>query len=258
MIYLHSSVIVLSIFFSLSTFGQRDLRKFYREVEDAYKETISRQSTDSCRRFGFVDTDQFDPGPGRELLQIMILRHQKVDLVKKPRYNYFEAYQYLYAYDTAQMVPVECNPVVLKPFEIDSVYGSNLRRSKQTADLLFEQNLPVAQYPMFREYKNNPALIPTITLPINMWRALGTLRWVLGINDADMETFDEARRRTKNAAAFLDHKAVDEKKLVLIGHGFFNIYLKRSLKKMGWKVIHNGGFKNLGVSVLVKVEEIQQ
>lgn len=248
-----SLVVFLLMMISVAGFAQQDSRSFYRLLKSDYRDSLKQQQTQNCKQFGFVDAEFYDSDENSELLQIMILRHQKVNLEKKPVYSFHEAYSYLHAYDTSTVVPVDCNPLQVGEDEIDSVYGSDLRRSVETAQLLFDERLPVGQYALFREFRNNPAALPMVTLPINYWRAMGTLRWLLGLEDAGPETFRQARHRTREAAAFLDAKAKDEKKVLLIGHGFFNILLKRYLKQNGWKVIHNGGFKNLGVSVLVKV-----
>ncbi len=252
--YLPISLVVIFLMMnSFAAIAQQDSRAFYRRVKSDYKDSLRQLHAQNCRQFGFVDAEFYDTDENSELLQIMILRHQKVDLEKQAVYSFHEAYRYLHAYDTSDIIPVNCNPLQVDLTEIDSVYGSDLRRSVETAQLLFDERLPVGQYALFREFRNNPAALPMVTLPINYWRAMGTLRWLLGLEDAGPETFRQARHRTREAAAFLDAKAKEEKKVLLIGHGFFNILLKRYLKQNGWKIIHNGGFKNLWVSVLVKV-----
>ncbi len=81
--------------------------------------------------------------------------------------------------------------------------------------------------------------IPRYKLPFQCkamtWVYLCRLLWMLGVS-GPFESYKHARERAKLAAQQLIELATIEGKVVLFGHGYMNLHIRRALAKQGWKV----------------------
>jgi len=192
---------------------------------------------------------------GKHLLQLMIIRHQQVEIQKQQNYDYNERRRYMEAYETNGIIPITKNPVRLFHGDVDSIYCSTLNRSVMTAHSIAGDSTPVAPYEMFREFRKAMTPFPWVRFPLWFWKTLSTIEWVTGIYGTADESFREAVARAGKGAEFMDNAASRDGKAILVGHGFYNRYLIKHLKRMGWKMIRDGGNKNLGVTMMVKIEK---
>lgn len=206
-------------------------------------------------KIGFIDADSVFRATGTSIMQIMIIRHQKVNLPKQRNYTYSEARLYVDAYDTAGILPVNYSPIEVGTAEIDSVYCSMLRRSQETAQAITHGQIPLSPYPRFNEFKKYPPPLPILRFPMWTWRLLSAAEWFLEVSLQTTEGYREGLKRSETAARFLDIQATEDGKVLLVAHGFMNYYLKKYLKRNGWEIIINGGHQNLGVTLLVKKRE---
>ena len=71
---------------------------------------------------------------------------------------------------------------------------------------------------------------------------------MLGVS-GPFESYQYARERAKLAAQQLIELATIEGKVVLFGHGYMNLHIRRALAKQGWKV-HSKSNAYWGVSTL--------
>lgn len=203
----------------------------------------------------FIDSDSVFRASGTDIMQIMIIRHQKVDLPEQRNYTYREARFFADAYDTAEILSIKFSPIDVGTGEIDSVYCSMLPRSQMTALALTPRQIPLSPYPVFNEFKKYPPPLPIVRLPMWLWKMLSTAEWVMGLSQPTAETFREGRHRAKTATRFLEIRAAEDGQVLLVAHGFLNHYLRKYLQRNGWEVIISGGHQNLGVTLLVKERE---
>jgi hypothetical protein len=238
---------------SLSLPAQNTDKQLYRQIKSYFRD-INQPIAEGDRKIEFLDADSLFEATGQRILQIMIVRHQKVNLPKSCCYTFREAGRYLAAYDTAGILPVKYRHIRLRPDEIDSVYTSNLLRSTATAEVLFGPGVPSSPSGFFREYKRNHPPIPLVCLPAGLWRFLATAGWMAGLDHQAVESYRMGRERAKQGARLLQSKAGNHGKVILTGHGFINYHIKKHLKKQGWKMVINGKGKNLGVTLFILIE----
>lgn len=245
--------IIFTLFFLFTAFSSiaqtldpslcHDLKKKYRNN----KPPGEKQS-----RVEFIDADSLWAATGVEIMQIIIIRHQKVSLTCSGKYMYSEMGNYFASYDTARVVPIVHNSVQLKPNEVQEIYTSTLSRSIQTAELLFGNDILFRSKDLFNEYKKHVPVIRGVELGCATWKGLSTISWILGFGKNNGESYSEAKVRASLAADFLEINASYKGKVILVGHGFINHHIKKYLKKKGWKMILNGESKNLGITLLIK------
>ena len=249
-------IILLIIAFTspFAVYGQNRDHDPVGMLRDKYRD-FQQPGSPTDPKIRFFDADSIFSTTGTGIVQIMIIRHQTVYLPKQRNYTCREARRYTDAYDTAVIHPITFSPIEVGTTEIDSVYCSLLRRSQKTALAITAGQIPISPYPLFNEFKKYPPPLPVVRFPIWTWRLLSTAEWFLGLSQNTNENFSEARNRAKAATCFLEIRAGEDGKVLLVAHGFLNHYLKKYLKKNGWEIIINGGHANLGVTLLVKERE---
>ena len=189
-----------------------------------------------------------------QIKQIMLVRHQKVDIEKKFFYNYKKLEKYKSDYDTNNVYPVT-QKFVLNAEGIDTVFTSKLHRAKTTARNLLGNGFVYQANPIFNETKPGTVNIPLLYLPKPIWSGLNRVFWMMGSKPkSTTENRAMAHRRAISAAQFLEKKASENGKVLLVAHGYLNHMLRRQLKKQAWIIIEHTGNENLGGTLLVKVE----
>ncbi len=208
------------------------------------------------KQISFLDADSLQMESGIEIIQVMIIRHQKVNLPKQRNYTFREANRFYHAYDTADIFPVEVSPVKLNSNDVDKIYCSMLPRTINTSRQMFGTDIPLEKYKFFNEFKKDMAPLPVVRFNLSTWSVLSSIEWILGSGNGQEETYKEARARADYAAKFLDVKAMQEGKVVLVAHGFLNHFIRKYMIKDGWQLIVDGKNRNLGVSLLVKERQL--
>ena len=242
--------ILKSIFFimfiSLSTFVKAE-DPFTEMAKEYYENQETKSEAGPVK---FINTEHFVVPEGKELIQIMVMRHGKPLLEKKKKYTWEEANEYIQAYDTVGVEAFEMESVCV-PDGVNEMYCSNLGRSINTAEYLSKNNIPLISDERFREFERQILPIPGIKMPLSFWLITARIPWIFGFGE--IESLKNARNRSKEVAAFLDKNAHENKKTVLVAHGFLNRFLEKSLKKEGWTQVKDGGHDYLSVSVYTKL-----
>jgi hypothetical protein len=109
---------------------------------------------------------------------------------------------------------------------IDSFRLLGIKESEST-ELLNEGELP---YGFLKE----------IYLPLALWAFLTRLLWVIGFHK-NSESCKEFKNRIKKAADYIDGQSHRSDHIVVMGHGFTNMQLKKEIKRKNWKHILNHG-----------------
>ncbi|MFF2484509.1 histidine phosphatase family protein [Paenibacillus sp. NPDC058071] len=114
------------------------------------------------------------------------------------------------------------------------VVTSDLKRAIESAKLL-NSSLPAVSDPLFRETELPAPSVKLGGLRLNpsLWAVMLRCLWFSGYA-RECESLKDAQIRAEKAAAFLDQCAKENQNVVLVGHGFFNRFIGKELKKRGW------------------------
>ena len=224
-----------------------DIKKYYKQIE------ISENTYSPPVKF--ISQNEIPAIDGRKIFQIMLIRHGVPKIEKKGWVTFYDARDFVEAYDTVEIYEIKKSPVEVRSGEVQHVYSSPLQRAKSTALLLFGEDYEIRYDSSFIEFKNEIIPLPWIRLPLKCWRVSSRLIWMAGLHSSRVRSLPTEKQRTRGVAARLDRLAHYEKRVVLVAHGFFNRYLIRYLKKKGWRHSFDGGFDYTNVQVLTKIEE---
>jgi len=130
------------------------------------------------------------------------------------------------------------------------VVSSPLRRAVHSAKIL-TNNVPDEQLNVLKEMDIPRYKIP-LTLKAWTWVYLCRLLWMCGIK-GNFETFKEAKQRAELATLSLISMANNQQKILAVGHGVMNLYIRKNLKKRGWRLTEKSS-KYWGVTRLEKTQ----
>jgi len=187
-----------------------------------------------------------------DIQQIILIRHGEPDLNKKGWRNREEAIQFMQEYDSAIVFSFSKKPINPESVSIDTIFHSTLPRAKNTAQRAFADSKKLAGSTDFIEFERKAMKWPNMKMPTKFWTTGSRILWLMGLNDKNIESFREAKGRAKSNAEILTLKARQDGMVILVAHGLHNKYVKKYLKKLGWKLAHNSGNGYLSVKVMVR------
>jgi broad specificity phosphatase PhoE len=190
-----------------------------------------------------------DPEPA---LHIFLVRHYKPKVARAGFYNYTGAAQFIRDYDAAGIEEIINKPAGLPFEEVKRVHCSALPRARQTALAIFGPDITLVEDKLFNECERKILSLPLLRFPLKAWLAGARILWFLGLNSRGIETYKQARHRARQCATLLAQYAAEENKTVLVAHGMLNIFIRRYLKKSGWREVRHDGSGFLAVTELVK------
>jgi len=211
----------------------KDLKNFYKSQDSEKPITL------------FQDTLQ-------DIQQIILIRHGEPDLNKKGWRNREEAIQFMQNYDSAIVIPFSKKPINLESLSIDTIYYSTLPRAKNTAQRAFSDSNILVGSTDFIEFERKAMKWPNMKMPTKFWTTGSRILWMMGLNDKNIESFRKAKGRAKSNAEILTKKTSQQGMVILVAHGLHNKYVKKYLKKLGWKLAYNSGNDYLSVKVLIR------
>ncbi|MFX3661524.1 MAG: histidine phosphatase family protein [Ectobacillus sp.] len=114
------------------------------------------------------------------------------------------------------------------------IASSPEKRATQSAALL-TGSLTFVQNPLFREVALplSPPVPEWIKLKPGGWFVVSRAFWLAGYSK-NVESYEQARQRAKQATDLLIGYALCYQKVVLVGHSFFNSMIAKELKVRGW------------------------
>lgn len=212
-------------------FSLKDLKKYYKNQEDVeplrlYHDTLS------------------------DFIVVILIRHGEPDLDKKGWRNRDEAIRFMQDYDSATVIPFSNKPLRLEDIPVDTIIHSSLPRARHTAQLAFGEALVLMEDCNYREFERKTMKWCNIKMPTKCWTSGSRILWLLGVNDKNIESFGEAKNRAKNNAAELASRARKDGMVILVAHGLHNKYVKKYLRKAGWKLAYDNGNGYLSVKVM--------
>jgi broad specificity phosphatase PhoE len=221
------------------------------KIQDYYER--AEQAIDSLPlRISFVQENMGLVGDYSKLKQIILIRHGEPALKKDGKAKRQEAKNFIIAYDTVGIYSPKYYPVLLGDEEISTIQTSSINRARHTASLIFGEDYIFKPDTLFREFERKILGFPNIKQPLKWWLVESRILWLLGANHKGIESFKEARSRAKRGAEKLELLANDDRKVILVAHGFLNRYLVKYLKKQNWVVIYDGGKDYLASWLLVR------
>jgi broad specificity phosphatase PhoE len=125
------------------------------------------------------------------------------------------------------------HPTKEKMQEANIIITSDLTRSIESARYL-NPSAELTSSSLFRETELPTFNHSTLKLNPNAWAVILRLLWFSGFS-LNCESLTLAKKRAEKAASQLDAFAQVDKKVVLVGHGFFNLLIAKELQKIGWK-----------------------
>lgn len=212
------------------------------------KEYYKTQGAGSCM-IPFQDTTG-------NISQIILIRHGEPDINRKGWRNRKEAIRFMEMYDRVNVLPFNLMPVCPDKVSGGKIYHSNIPRAVNTAERIFADRSDMISDARFREFERKVMPFFNIKMPLKVWMIGSRALWFLGANDTGIETYREARKRTKDNAAFLAEQAAQSHLVILVAHGVHNRYVAKYLKRAGWEMVKKGGNGYTSASVLAKRKSI--
>lgn len=229
-------ILTLKCIFSITLLGQVDNVKLLKAY---YKTNDEKQCLN-------LWSDSSNP-----IKQIILIRHGEPDLNKKGWRNRNEAIKYMHDYDSVGVKPFNVLPICIQNLQIESINHSNVPRAVNTAQRAFD-GFQLIGSSDFREFERKTMKFCNISLPLKFWTGGSRILWLMGMNKKDIESFKQAKERANNNAVFLSARALSDGTVILVAHGLHNKYVKKYLRKMGWKKVFDNGNGYLSVKVMAK------
>ena len=184
--------------------------------------------------------------------QIILIRHARPKTSPRSSFVTFEdAERQLNDYRNSSVYTDFTSPICTEDLTDVPIYHSDLQRSKETAMQLFPPELfRLVEDERFRELDRQNIKLPFKT-PYKLHTTLSRIAWLTG-KMKHIELPKEAWKRLKGNASYLDSLAQKEKILIVVAHGFHNFFVGRFLKKLGYRLVKNGGHKHLSVNIWAK------
>ena len=186
-----------------------------------------------------------------DLRQVVLIRHAQPAVERPDRVTYEEAEKYLNDYRQSGIVPFYEHPVCTDVLPAMTIYHSNLERARQTAERIFSHNkFKLVSDMRYREFDRDNLKIP-FRIRHKTHTKLSRIAWIVGAKKGE-ESRSEAFRRVRENASHFHALSKSEPLIILVAHGFHNYFLARSLRKLGWINVYDGGNGHLGVKILAR------
>lgn len=162
-----------------------------------------------------------------------------------------EAEEHLEAYRNSSVHQNFVSPICTENLTDVPIYHSDLPRSRETAAQLFPPaSFTLIEDKRFRELDRQNIKLPFST-PYKFHTTLSRIAWLTG-HMKKVERPKAAWKRLKKNAQYLDSLAQREKVIIIVAHGFHNLFVGKFLKGLGYSLVRPGGHKHLSVNIWAK------
>jgi broad specificity phosphatase PhoE len=179
---------------------------------------------------------------------ITLVRHGRPALSRKVTLS-AEGYGDWWAqYEVLGLREGQAAPDSLKAMARDAgvVLASTRLRSIESATLVCEGRPFLSEAGLIEAPLPPPPWPAWLKLPPTVWGFLSRFIWWWFDYHAGQESRREAEARAAAAVDRLIALAAEGKDVVVVAHGFFNAMMARTLKRRGWRLTLNGGYKYWG------------
>jgi broad specificity phosphatase PhoE len=180
-------------------------------------------------------------------MEIILIRHGKPTSAHNLKINAVGFAKWVKNYNSSD-IPDNSRPVERIHGDINTYYivSSNLKRAIHSAEI-YTGKSPDRTLRILREME-----IPRYKLPFQLkawtWVYLNRALWMIGLKGS-FESYKQARQRAQNAADELILLAKEKNKVIIFGHGYINLYIRKYLVKEGWR-LHNKDNNFWGITAL--------
>lgn len=166
---------------------------------------------------------------GHIIVKITIIRHEKVDMTWKKKYNSAAYDSACQKYDACPVIPA--SKAVLEEVCNKPVYISELSRTYETGCRLFGE-IQFIRTPLLNEVTIRAFTDTKNRYPLWLWNFMGRCQWLLQ-NKRQAEGKADTVIRAREMIGLLEEKKED---CYIITHGFYMRTLIRQMKKQGYQI----------------------
>ncbi len=175
---------------------------------------------------------------------IVLARHGEPALSRKVKLNADGYRRWWAVYEDGGILEGQTPPGELLDLArgADLIFASTRRRALETAEAV-AGGKPFGRDPVFVEAPLPPPPLPgSIKFSPKTWGVISRGVWWFGCS-AGGETRRQAQQRARLAAGKLVDGAQNGRHVLIVGHGFFNRMVGHELQKLGWRSVHDRGFR---------------
>ena len=167
-------------------------------------------------------------------MEIILIRHGKPESATNPLVTSGGYANWVRRYNQSSVACDSRPPSQLRDrLNNHYIVSSDLRRAVESAEICSGQT-PKEKHPILREMD-----IPRYRMPFKFrawtWLYLSRFLWTLGVKGT-FESYKEARLRSKTACQKLIQLACKHDKIVVFGHGYMNLHIRKELISNGWSM----------------------
>jgi broad specificity phosphatase PhoE len=170
-------------------------------------------------------------------MEISLIRHGKSQLTENDKITSLEFKKWVEKYDYLGVFEETAYPAetLEKVSTAKIIITSELKRAVESARLLNPVTKIISD-PLFRETELpfNSSQLFNVKLKPSIWAIVLRILWFSGYSN-ECESLNQAKFRANKASQQLIDYANEYKSVVLVGHGFFNMFIAKELQKKGWK-----------------------
>ncbi|NQZ89518.1 MAG: histidine phosphatase family protein [Colwellia sp.] len=163
-------------------------------------------------------------------MEIILIRHGKPTSENNPILNAVDFTKWVRRYNFSDVSKNSRPANKVDEYKSHYIVSSDLERAIHSANIYTGQS-PEFTSKLYREME-----IPRYKFPFRLkamtWVYLNRVFWMLGL-EGSFESYRQAKVRAELAADNLIELAQKQDKVVLFGHGYLNLYIRRSLIKKG-------------------------
>lgn len=176
---------------------------------------------------------------------IVLARHGEPDISRKVMLS-AEGYRTFWTkYEELGLLPGQTPPAAL----MERIAGagfiiSSIRNRSIESAIALCRGRDFTRDPNFVEAPLPPPPWPGfIRMSPKLWGFFARFWWWYFNHHDGQETRKQAEARADQVAALLEGLALKGEDVVVLAHGFFNFMVGRSLKRRGWRMVGNQGWK---------------
>jgi broad specificity phosphatase PhoE len=166
-------------------------------------------------------------------MEIILIRHGKPTSASSPAINACDYTKWIRRYNFSDVAQDSRPESVNERYKSFYIVSSDFKRAIHSANLYIGKE-PEEVSEIYREME-----IPRYKLPCKLkamtWVYLCRALWVLGFK-GHFESYHSAKIRAELATEQLIQLAKEKDNVVLFGHGYMNLHIRKALIRKGWSV----------------------
>lgn len=176
---------------------------------------------------------------------IVLARHGEPDIHRKVMLTAHGYREYWSRYEQLGIRPGQTPPALLiEQTARAGVIISSVRNRSIESALALAAGREFARTPLFVEAPLPPPNWPSfVKMSPKIWGFIARFWWWFFNHHEGQETRRQAEARADQAADMIIDLARDGQDVVVLAHGFFNFMVGRALRRRGWRLTANQGWK---------------